>query len=162
MCCVFIYLFFYNERQSLTLLVWLVLICSSIIFARYTVLMTFQTFCDWSRKLAPTSRPIRRKTKTNRTCVTRVSRASGIFFCFSFAFSRAPCGSFFFLFDCGDHFELVSRHLMEMHSNQWAFHFVSFSPFHIFSLLSVSEKNWEKNNKLKLSSTIFLLKYMNI
>ena len=35
----------------------------------------FTTLCDWFKKLAPTSQPIRFKTKTNRDLVTRVSRA---------------------------------------------------------------------------------------
>ena len=32
----------------------------------------FTVLCEWSRKLAPPSKPIRYKTKTNRDLVTRV------------------------------------------------------------------------------------------
>ena len=48
------------------------------------------TLCDWSRKLAPPSQPIRCKSKTNRDLVTRVFPRSRPVTCIDFEFSLAP------------------------------------------------------------------------
>ena len=47
----------------------------------------FTRLCDWSRKLAPSSQPIRRKTKTNRDLVTRVFPRLRPVTCIYFEFS---------------------------------------------------------------------------
>ena len=44
----------------------------------------FPSLCDWSRKLATLSRPIRCKSKTNQTCSLAFSRAFGNLLCFCF------------------------------------------------------------------------------
>ena len=52
----------------------------------------FTTLCDWSRKLAPPSQPIRCKTKTNRDLVTHVfPRLRLPVTCAFFEFPLAPC-----------------------------------------------------------------------
>ena len=47
----------------------------------------FTTLCDWSRKLAPPSQPIRYKTKTNHDLVTRVFPRLRLVTCIYFRFS---------------------------------------------------------------------------
>ena len=51
----------------------------------------FTTLCDWSRKLAPSSQPIRSKTKTNRDLVTGVFPRLREFTCVYFEFSLVRC-----------------------------------------------------------------------
>ena len=63
--------------------------------------LCFTSLCDFSRKLALFSQPIRCKTKTNRTFVTRVFARFTQVIRFYSAFSLAPCDifpSFFYLF----------------------------------------------------------------
>ena len=48
------------------------------------------SLCDWSRKLAPLSQPIRLKPKTNRDLVTHVFPRFKQFACLYFEFSLAP------------------------------------------------------------------------
>ena len=48
-----------------------------LVFPQYVLRFCFTTLCDWSRKLAPLSQPIRCKTRTNRDLVTSISRARG-------------------------------------------------------------------------------------
>ena len=50
----------------------------------------FTTLCDWSRKHAPPSQPIRCKSKTNRDLVTRVFPRLRPVTCIYFVFSLAP------------------------------------------------------------------------
>ena len=50
----------------------------------------FTVLCEWSRKLAPPSKPIRYKTKTNRDLVTRVFPRLRLVTCVYFDFSLAP------------------------------------------------------------------------
>ena len=50
----------------------------------------FTSLCDWSRKLAPSSQPIRCKTKTNRDLVTRVFPRLTPFTCICFELWLAP------------------------------------------------------------------------
>ena len=47
----------------------------------------FTAFCDWSRKLAPPSQPIRCKTKTNLNLVTRIFPHLRLVTCIYFEFS---------------------------------------------------------------------------
>ena len=47
------------------------------------------SLCDWSRKLAPSSQPIRCKIKNNRSLLTRVFPRFSQFNCFYFEFSLA-------------------------------------------------------------------------
>ena len=54
----------------------------------------FTLLCEWSRKLAPPSKPIRYKTKTNRDLVTRVFPRLRPVTCVYFDFSLAPSDIF--------------------------------------------------------------------
>ena len=54
----------------------------------------FTVLCEWSRKLAPPSKPIRYKTKTNRDLVTRVFPRLRPVTCVYFDFSLAPSDIF--------------------------------------------------------------------
>lgn len=60
--------------------------------------------CDWSRKLAPLSQPIRCKTKTNQELVARVFSRVRKFRCFSFEFSLAFKSISFLLIGRFDYF----------------------------------------------------------
>ena len=63
----------------------------------------FSSLCNWSRKLAPTSQPIRCKTKIKHDdLVTRVFPRFKQFGCFHFEFSMAPCDISFLLIGCCD------------------------------------------------------------
>ena len=62
------------------------------------------TLCDWSRKLAPPSRPIRCKTKTNRDLVTRVFPRLRLVTRVYFELSLAPCDMTFVLIGRCDYF----------------------------------------------------------
>ena len=57
----------------------------------------FTMLCDWSRKLAPLSQPIRCKTKTNRELVTRVFPRFRPVTCVYFELSLAPSNISFVL-----------------------------------------------------------------
>ena len=54
----------------------------------------FTVLCEWFRKLAPPSKPIRYKTKTNRDLVTRVFPRLRPVTCVYFDFSLAPSDIF--------------------------------------------------------------------
>ena len=54
----------------------------------------FTVLCEWSRKLAPPSKPIRYKTKTNRDLVTRVFPRLRSVTCVYFDFSLASSDVF--------------------------------------------------------------------
>ena len=51
----------------------------------------FTMLCDWSRKLAQSSQPIRRRTKTNRNLITRVFPRLRPVTCIYFEFSLVHC-----------------------------------------------------------------------
>ena len=68
--------------------------------------LCFTSLCDFSRKLALFSQPIRCKTKTNRTFVTRVFARFTQVIRFYSAFSLAPCDIFPSFFIC---FTILNR-----------------------------------------------------
>ena len=75
--------------------------------------------CDWSRKLAPSSPPIRFKSITSRNFVTRLFPRLGQFFFFKFELSWTLCDISSVLRGLTDYFEIVFlRHSIEMCSNE--------------------------------------------
>ena len=62
------------------------------------------SLCDWSRKLAPSSQPIRCKIKNNRSLLTRVFPRFSQYNCFYFEFSLALKVFLLLLIGCCDYF----------------------------------------------------------
>ena len=74
---------------------------------------SFTLSCNWSRKLAPLSRPIRCKTKTKHNLVTRVFPRFRQFGCFYFEFSWLPYVFFLALISPFDYCGVILRRLIE-------------------------------------------------
>ena len=117
------------------------------------------SLCDWSRKLALPSQPIKLKTETKRSLVTRVfPRFRQFAWFFFFDFSLALNDIFPALIGCCDNFVLVQQHPIESCEVSCRYHLL-FVPG--WSLISDWDRFKQKCHIVNLSQAIFSFLYRN-